>query len=131
MAEGATELLANSVLSAVLQGVSFALPEAWLKVHIGAPGADCTANPAAETRRFNLSSLFATDPTGGVITNDGVSDTMTSVAATELWSHWSIWDDETAGSAWMSGVLTGGSVTAGQDMQIGVGQLGIDMQIAS
>lgn len=131
MAEGASTSLADAVLAAVLQGVGFSLSGAWLQVHIGPPGAAGTSNLAAETRRFDLSTMFGTSPSGGSVTNDAASAVMTSVAATEIWSQWSIWDDPTAGTFWLSGELTGGSVTAGQDVQITIGQMTVDMPVAS
>lgn len=131
MAEGASDSLANAVLSAVLQGVAFSLADAHLAVHVGPPGAAGTGNPAAETRRFDLSAMFGTGPGAGSVSNDAASATMTSVAATEVWSHWAIWDDATAGTFWLSGVLTGGSVTIGQDVEILASQLVIDMPVAS
>lgn len=131
MTEGNSVDLANAVLSAMLQGVPFVLDEAWLQVHVGPPGADGTDNPADEDRRFDLSAMFGADPADGEITNDAASAVMDSVAATEDWSHWSLWDDEFGGRFWQSGALTGGSVTIGQDVQILASQMTVDMPTAS
>jgi hypothetical protein len=56
---------------------------------------------------------------------------LTSVAATETWTHWSYWDDDTAGTFWFSGTLTGGSVTAGDDVTVAIGEMTVDMPTAS
>lgn len=131
MAEGALVATADGILGAILQDIPFSISNPHLALHIGPPGAAGTANPAAETRRFDLSAMFGTAASAGSITNDAASAVMTSVAATEVWSHWVIWDDPTAGSPYLSGTLTGGSVTLGQDAQINASQMTVSMPVAS
>lgn len=132
MAEGASVAAANAFLAAVFQGTSFALGDGWIKFHVGAPGPAGTANPAGETRRVAaFATPFGTDPASGVIANDGSIGPLLAVSTTEVWSHWSYWDDSTAGTFWFSGTLTGGSVTAGDDVTIAVGQLTVTVPSAA
>lgn len=131
MAEGPSVDAVNAFMSALFQGTAFALADGWVKFHIGAPGPAGTANPAAETRRVQTFGAFGTDPASGSITNDTATDTLTSVTATETWTHWSYWDDDTAGTFWFSGTLTGGSVTAGDNKLIDVGEMTVDLPTAA
>lgn len=132
MAEGASVDMVNSVLSAVLQaGSSVAWPEAWLQLHVGAPGAAGTSNPATEATRMLVTGQFGTDPSGGSITNDGTIGPWTSVAATEDYTHFTIWSDQFTGTFGFSGTITGGSVTAGDDFDIPAGTCTVDGTTAS
>lgn len=131
MAEGASVAAVNAFLSALFQGTAFALTDGWIQWHLAAPGPDGTANLAAETRRVQSFGGFGTDPTTGEIVNDTDLPTLTAVTATETWTHWSYWDDETAGTFWFSGTLTGGSVTLGDDVTVGIGQMTVDMPTAA
>lgn len=131
MAEGASEAYANAALSAVVQGTPYAVPAPWVQFHIGPPGADGTANPAAETRRLDASGCFGVDPANGSVTNDAIIGPLATVAATEVWTHWTLWDDETAGTFWFSGVVSGGGVNAGDDVPINPGQLTLSQPTAS
>lgn len=131
MAEGASEAAVNAFLSALFQGTAFALTDGWVQWHVAAPGPNGTDNPAAETRRVQSFGSFGTDPTTGEIVNDIDLPTLLAVAATEVWSHWSYWNDETAGSFWFSGTLAGGSVTLGDDVTVAAGQMTVDMPTAA
>jgi len=131
VAEGASTDAANAFLAALFQGTAFALTDGWVKWHTGPPGPSATANAAAETRRVQSFGKFGVDPTAGSIVNDANLPTLTSVAATEVWTHWSYWDDETAGTFWFSGTLTGGSVTAGDDVTVLAGEMTVDVPVAA
>lgn len=131
MAEGFSAAAANATLAALLQGTSFSLAQAWVKFHIGAPGAAGTSNPAGETRRVQCTTKFGTAPASGVIVNDAAIGPLTSVSTTEVWSHWSLWDASTAGAFWFSGTLTGGSVTIGDTVTISSGAMTVTVPIAS
>ena len=102
-------------------GAAYTQPtNVYVKLHLGAPGEDCTANPAVETTRviatFNAAAA-------GVADNDAIIE-WTNVSTTETYSHFSIWDNLTAGNALMWGALTSSlAVTSGDDARFAVGQL--------
>lgn len=91
----------NAIADALCNNVSVAVPQLYAKLHIGDPGEDCTANPAAETSRKAVSFGAAS---GGVCLNDAVA-TWTNVAAAETYSHGSLWDAASGGNPWGYGAL--------------------------
>lgn len=134
---GASTSTAAGWLSSVFQARSFVVTDLWLKFHLGDPG-DGTANPAAETRRVDASAAFGTDPvddgtgTKMEIVSDADLPTLTTVAATEDWTHVSFWTDDTTGTFVGSGVLlVAESVTAGQDVTIPAGNIAAKVPNAS
>jgi hypothetical protein len=96
-------------------GSAYSASATYLKLHLGDPGEDGTGNPAAETTRkavsFNAASGGSKQSTATV--------EWTLVAATEVYSHWSLWDDETAGNClWYGALSANASVTAGDTFEI-------------
>lgn len=84
-------------------GSNFTAPAAvYVKLHTGDPGEAGTANAATETTRKAIS--FGA-PSGGVLTASG-DVTWTSVAASETYSHISLWDNSTAGNCLFAGALS-------------------------
>jgi hypothetical protein len=87
----------------------------YVKLHLGDPGEAATSNAAVEDTR--KSAAWATAASGAIATSATLE--WTNVAATETYSHWSMWDDLTAGNALWSGALsTSAAVTAGDTFQI-------------
>lgn len=98
-----------------LSGTSFSVAASYLKLHTGDPGEDCTSNAAGNTSRQAASWSAASS--GSKATSATV--TWTSVSTTETYTHWSLWDNATAGNALWSGALsTSAAVTAGDTFQI-------------
>ena len=95
----------------------------YVKLHLGDPGEAATSNGAVEdTRKV---AAWATAASGAIATSATVE--WTNVAATETYSHWSMWDDLTAGNALWSGALaTSAAVTAGDTFQITTLTLSLD-----
>jgi len=92
----------------------------YVKMHLGDPGEDATGNPAAETTRKILS--WAASSGGAASTDTTVS--WSGLAATETWTHFSIWDALTAGNPLMYGALDSSvGVTSGGAAQIASGNL--------
>jgi len=93
-------------------------PTAWyVKLHIGAPGAAGTSNPAAETTRQAIDCG-----------TDGLSNiaaiTWIDVSTTEDYSHVSVWDHVSAGNClWQGDLNAPVSVTAGDTFTIATGEL--------
>lgn len=95
----------------------------YVKLHLGDPGEDCTANAAANTSRQSAS--WAAAASGAIATSATIS--WTNVSSTETYSHWSLWDASTAGNPLWSGALSSSaSVTAGDTFQITALTLSLD-----
>ena len=97
----------------------------WIKLHTGDPGKDAANNAATETTRqqvtFDPAANILTDGRAQVATAATV--TWTSVAATETYSHISIWDASTAGNPIFKGAMTASkAVTAGSDFIFPAGE---------
>lgn len=104
------------LLEHVTGKTSFTLPtNVYLKLHTGDPGEDCTSNAATEdTRKI---TAWATAAAGAIATSATVE--WTNVAATETYTHWSMWDASTAGNPLWSGALSASAaVTSGDTFQI-------------
>ena len=87
----------------------------YVKLHLGDPGEAATSNAAVEDTR--KSAAWATAASGAIATSATLE--WTSVSTTETYSHWSMWDNLTAGNALWSGALaTSAAVTAGDTFQI-------------
>jgi len=95
----------------------------YLQLHLGDPGENGTANTAAETTRRQVSWSAASS---GSISSSGVVE-WTNVAASETYSHWSMWDASTSGNClWTGALSTAASVTAGDTFQITSISLSLD-----
>ena len=98
-----------------LSGTSYSAAGSYVKLHTGDPGEDGTANAASNTSRQSASWSAASS--GSKATSATI--TWTNVSATETYTHWSLWDNSTAGNCLWSGALsTSASVTAGDTFQI-------------
>jgi hypothetical protein len=87
----------------------------YVKLHTGDPGEDCTSNAATNTSRQSAS--WAAAASGSIATNATIS--WTNVSTTETYTHWSMWDNSTAGNPLWSGALSASAaVTAGDTFQI-------------
>lgn len=96
-------------------GSAYSASATYLKLHIGDPGEDGTGNPAAETTRQPVS--FSAASSGSKSSTATVEWTL--VAATETYSHWSLWDNSTAGNClWYGALSANASVTAGDTFEI-------------
>lgn len=103
MAVGLKATVAASILDALFRSVAWSEPAAiWIKLHTGDPGAAGASNAAGNTTRKQATFSAAS---GGVITTSA-DVAWTNVGTAETYSHWSAWDDETAGSFVCSDDLT-------------------------
>ncbi len=120
-----TNYLEKKQLDHVLGVAAFTQPAAlYLKLHIGDPGEDATANAAAETTRKAVTFAAATLGAGTSLSN--LQAQWVGVAATETYSYASLWDALTGGNPLYTGALTSPvSVTAGGTFTIASGALTI------
>lgn len=109
----ATDYLEAKIADHVLGTTAYTKPTAaYIKLHIGVPGESAATNPAAETTRKVATWNAASVGTG--IATLAATVTWTSVAASETYSHFSIWDALTAGNPLIVGALDSTvAVTAG------------------
>lgn len=87
----------------------------YIKLHTGDAGEDGTANAAANTTR-KLAAWSAAS-SGSIATSATLE--WTNVSTTETYSHWSAWDNLTAGNClWTGALSSSAAVTAGDTFQI-------------
>lgn len=108
---------AENALLDSFRNVSFAVANAYIKLHTGDPGETGANNAATETTRklvtFNAAS-------GGSMASSATVE-WTNVAATEIYTHWSMWDTvgPTGGNCLWTGALgASASMTAGDTFQL-------------
>lgn len=106
---------AENALLDTLRNTSFAVANSYVKLHTGDPGEAGTSNAAAETTRKVVSWSAASS--GSMATSATLE--WTNVSTTETYSHWSLWDNSTAGNCLWTGALNASAaVTAGDTFQI-------------
>jgi len=129
MADNISAGVANSVLNALVNGVSFAgFSATYALLHVGAPGAAGTSNIAGNNVR-QAAGVFAA-PAGGSTTNSGAIN-WTSVSTSETYSHVSLWSASSGGTFIASGSITAGAILAGQNFTIPAGGLSVTLPVAS
>jgi hypothetical protein len=97
--------------------------DVYVKLHTGDAGEDGTSNAASEATRKE--AAWATASSGSIATSATLE--WTNVAATETYSHWSLWDASTAGNClWTGALSSSAAVTAGDTFQITTLTLSLD-----
>jgi hypothetical protein len=127
MATGISNYLANKWLDALGNATAFSVTTAYIKLHVGDPGSAATSNPATEITRKSAS--FAAAATGNIASDADIS--WTNIAGSEDATHFSAWDNLTAGNFLFSGTITGNPYTAGDTYTIASGALNVSLTIAS
>jgi hypothetical protein len=127
MATGISSYLANAWLNALGNATSFSVTTAYVKLHVGDPGAAGTSNAATETTRKAVS--FAAASNGALASDADVS--WTNIAGSQDATHFTAWDNETAGNFLFSGTITGNAYTAGDTYTISSGGLTVSLTVAS
>lgn len=127
MATGISSYLADELLDAVGNNSSFAVGAVYIKLHIGDPGANGTANPAIETTRQTASFGASSS---GTLTSDA-DITWTNIAGSQDATFFTAWDSATTGNFLFSGGITGNAYTAGDTYVIPSGSLTVSLTIAS
>lgn len=127
MAEGLSAYLCNAFLDALGNNTSYAVAQVYVKLHVGVPGALGTANPAIETTRKAVS--FGAASTGAIASDADIS--WTNIAGSEDATHFTAWDNVSAGNFLFSGTITGNAYTAGDTYTISSGNLSASLTVAS
>jgi len=111
----------NAWLDALARNISYANGAVWVQLHIGDPGAAGTTNPAVETTRQQ--ATFGAAAALGAISNTAAIE-WTLVAASETYTHVSLWSASTAGTFLGSDDLSfTAAVNAGDTFRIPIGDL--------
>jgi hypothetical protein len=127
MAHGLSAYLCNAWLDSVGNNSSFAVAVAYVKLHTNDPGPLGTAFPATETTRKAISFGVAS---AGVITSDA-DISWTNIAGSQDATHFTVWDNLTAGNFLFSGNVVAGAYTAGDTYTITAGNLSASLTVAS
>jgi hypothetical protein len=127
MATGISSYLANAWLDAVGNNSSFAVATAYVKLHVGDPGANGTSNAATETTRKEAS--FAGASSGSIASDASI--TWTNIAGSQDATHFTAWDNISAGNFLFSGTITANAYTAGDTFTISSGALTVSLTLAS
>lgn len=132
MAVGMSEYLARKVLDAIGNNTALQIAQVYVKLHVGDPGADGTANAATETTRKAVSFAAAPVAVAGVVTMaSDASISWTNIAGSQDATHASFWDDIAAGNYLGSGTITANAYTAGDTYTIASGGLTIALNVAT
>lgn len=113
-----SDYLENALLNHIRGGTTYTIPSGlYVKLHIGVAGEAGTGNPAAETTRkqvtFGAASGGSMSATGSPVAE------WTNVAATETYSHFSVWDAASSGNCLGDGALSSSvAVTGGDTFQL-------------
>lgn len=124
MTTGLSVATANAMLDALCRNVAFQVGAVHIKMHIGDPGAAGTANAAVNTTRQQ--ATFGTNAANATISNT-VALTWINVPGSEDYTHFSAWDDPTAGNFRFSGTVTANPVTAGNNFTLAIGDLDVSI----
>jgi hypothetical protein len=127
MATGLSTYLANSFLNALGNATSYSVATPYIKLHVGDPGVNGTTSPAVETTRKSVS--FAAASAGAIASDADI--TWTNIAGSEDATHFTAWDNLTAGNFLFSGTITGNPYTAGDTYTIASGSLTASLTVAS
>jgi hypothetical protein len=127
MATGLSTYLCNSFLDALGNNTSYAVTQVYIKLHVGDPGSAATANAATETTRKSVS--FAAASAGAIASDADIS--WTNIAGSQDATHFSAWDNISAGNFLFSGTITGNAYTAGDTYTISSGNLSASLTVAS
>ena len=127
MATGLSTYLCNSFLNALGNNTSYAVTLVYIKLHVGDPGSAATANAATETTRKSVS--FAAASAGAIASDADIS--WTNIAGSQDATHFTAWDNISAGNFLFSGTITGNAYTAGDTYTISSGNLSASLTVAS
>lgn len=117
---GLSDYAEPKILDVLFNNTAFgSVANVYMKLHTGDPGDDGTANAATETTRKEVTFAAAS---GGTIASDAQVQ-WTSVAASEDYTHFSLWDASSGGNCLFTGTITANAVTAGDTFTIASGDI--------
>lgn len=129
MAVGFAVGVANSILNSIFRNAAWTPPAGtFLQWHVGDPGAAGTSNPASNTTR--VAATFGTTASAGAIANT-VAVSVSSVPASEDYTHFSVWSASTSGVFQCSGVITANALVSGDTITFAIGALTASVPVAA
>lgn len=129
MADGASATVVNAFLASLVNGTAFTnYGTLYVELHVGAPGAAGTSNPAGNTTRVAAGTFTA--PAAGSSTNNAAV-TWTNVNTAETYSHIALWSLSSGGVFIASGSITANAVSIGDTFTIPIGDITVSMPTAS
>lgn len=121
-----------SKLAAVERLTAWATKYTYSQLHVDDPGANGTANIAAENTRLSMTWDAPDDSVAGVVTLTHTNDVaITTAAATEDWTHISHFSASTGGDFGGSGTITADPITVGADRTFPAGSIIVTVPVAS
>jgi len=127
MAHGISTYLGNSWMDALGNATSFSVAQPYIKLHTNDPGTAGTASPATETTRKAVS--FSAASAGGLTSDADIS--WTNISGSQDATHFTCWDNISAGNFLFSGAIVAGAYTAGDTYTISAGNLTVSLTLAS
>ena len=95
----------------------------YIKLHTADAGEDGTTSAAANTTR--VAAAWSAAATGSIATSATIS--WINVSTTETYTHWSAWDNISAGNClWTGALAASAAVTAGDTFEITALTLSLD-----
>lgn len=117
---GLSDYAEPKVLDVLFNNTAFgAVTNVYMKLHIGDPGDAGTANAATETLRKEVTFGAAS---GGTISNDAQVQ-WTNITGSQDATHFSLWDNLTAGNCLWTGTITANAYTAGDTLTFAIGDI--------
>jgi hypothetical protein len=121
---GFSDYAEPKILDCLFNNTAFgAVANVYMKLHTADPGDAGTANAAGNTTRVEVTFAAAS---AGTISNDAQIQ-WTNVSTSEDYTHFSLWDNSTAGNCLFTGTITANAVTAGDTFTIAVGDLDLTL----
>ncbi len=127
MAHGISAYLGNAWMDALGNNTSFAVAQVYVKLHTQDPGTAGTAHPATETTRKAVSFSAAS---AGALTSDA-DISWTNITGNQDATHFTCWDNISAGNFLFSGSIVAGAYTAGDTYTISAGNLTVSLTLTS
>ena len=127
MAHGISAYLGNSWMDALGNATSFSVAQPYIKLHTNDPGTAGTASPATEVTRKAVSVSAAS--AGGLTSDADIS--WTNISGSQDATHFTCWDNISAGNFLFSGAIVAGAYTAGDTYTISAGNLTVSLTLAS
>lgn len=125
MTVGVSVTEANAILNSVCNNTSHAIAQLYIQLHTADPGAAGTTAVAGNATRKSVSFGAAAS---GALSNDADIDwTAGEVDTAEDYTHWSLWDDPTAGTFRWSGTMTANAVAVSDTFKIPAGDLDLSI----
>lgn len=129
MPDGTAGGVVDNLLGLILNGAAFAgFPATFVQLHVGAPGATGTNNPAGNNVR-QPAGAFTRISAGSW--QNAASVNWTNVSTSETYTHFSLWNQVSGGTFIQSGAIATSAITAAENFQIAAGGITVGSPVAS